>query len=194
MTQGFRQILAGAMLLSAAAAANAAIELSLLPVSQSAAELSVGVAISGLSDGAAPALGAYDFDVLFDTAHLAYVSADFGDAGLGDQLDAFALGVNPQSAALAEAGKLNVFELSLDDPADLNAWQADNFTLAVLHFNILQTGDTTLSLAVNALGDADGDALAASTTPLTVTAVPVPPAFALMAAGLGLLVKPRRSA
>lgn len=194
MKHWFRRVLSAAILISAATAANAAIELALVPIAQTASSLSVGIAISGLDDGAAPSLGAYDFDLSFDAARLTYVSSDFGDPILGNQLDVFGLGANWVSASLSSPGVLNVFELSLDDPADLNAQQLGAFTLAVLHFDVLNAGDTTLNLAINALGDADGDALAANPASLTVTAVPLPSAFVLMVAGLGWVFKPRRGA
>jgi hypothetical protein len=61
------------------------------------------------------------------------------------------------------------------------------FTLATLTFNGLAAGVSPLSLSVNALGDQNGNALAASLEngSVTVTPVPVLPAAWLLLSGLG---------
>ncbi|ANE54014.1 MULTISPECIES: cohesin domain-containing protein [Methylomonas] len=183
--------LIGAWLLSNSAAAGAAIGLNLVPIAHSASALSVAISISGLGAGAAPSLAAYDLDLLFDAGLLAYVGTAFGDPALDNQLDPLDLGSNPATAALAGTGRLNLFELSLDTAAELHALQADSFTLAVVNFDVLANGSSELSLNVNALADANGDPLPANVAPTTITTVPLPPACAAMAAGLGLLYRRR---
>ncbi|WFP49153.1 hypothetical protein PL263_13720 [Methylomonas sp. EFPC3] len=191
MKNRFSLTLLATWLLSISGTAGAAIELSLVPITQTASSLSVGVSISGLGNAAAPSLGAYDLDLVFDGDHLAYVGAVFGDPVSGKALDPLDLGLSPSAAALAGAGRLNLFELSLDSAATLNQLQADSFILAVLNFDFLMAGSSQLSLNINALGDANGDPLQAAATPIAVASVPLPPAFALMAAGLGLLYRRR---
>lgn len=191
MHKRFSLALIGAWMLSNSAAVGAASGLTLVPIAQSASALSVAISTSGLDAGAAPALAAYDLDLLFDAGHLAYVGTAFGDPALGNQLDLLDLDSNPAAAALAGAGRLNLFELSFDTTADLHALQADSFTLAVVNFDVLANGSSELSLNVNALADANGDPLPANVAPTTITTLPLPPAFAAMAAGLGLLYRRR---
>lgn len=191
MHKRFSLALIGAWLLSTSAAAGAAIGLNLVPIAQSASALSVAISISGLGVGAAPSLAAYDLDLLFDAGHLAYVGTAFGDPALTNQLDPFDLGSNPATAALAGPGRLNLFELSLDTAAELDALQAASFTLAVVNFDVLANGSSELSLNVNALADANGDPLPANVASATITSVPLPSSFAAMAAGLGLLFRRR---
>ncbi len=180
-------------LLLAGGSADASINIGFNTQSQSATALEIAVVVSGLSDASAPSLGSYDLDIQFDGAHLAFVGAVFGDPLLGNQLDVLNFGANAVAADLIAPGLLNLFELSLDTPQDLNLLQADTFTLATLSFDIVNTGGSQLTIAINALGDADGNALAAITTPATISAIPLPSAFWLMLGGLTMLsAKSRR--
>jgi hypothetical protein len=133
------------------------VQLSFLPPSQNVplnGTLQVGLGISLLNIGGPPSLGTYDVDVAFDPAILGFSSVSFGDPVLGDQLDIFGLG-NIQSSTPG-TGTVNAFELSLDSSADLDTFQAGDFTLFVLTFSALNVGTSPLNLNVNALGDAVG--------------------------------------
>jgi hypothetical protein len=183
--------LIAALLLSTSGFAESAITLGVTPLSQSASSIGVGITISGLGAGEAPSLGSYDLDLNFDDSHLEYVGTRFGDPVLGDELDVLDFGANVTSVGSSGSGVLNLFELSFDSPEDLNTLQADNFILAVVTFNFLQAGSSPLSLVVNALGDADGNALTASVSSATVAPVPLPSAFWLMATGLAAVFRGR---
>jgi hypothetical protein len=88
------------------------------------------------------------------------VDATIGDPTLGDQLDLAGLG--PVSAVTPGlSGVVNLFELSLDLPSDLNNLQAGSFVLATLTFDAVSSGVSPLALFINALGDADGAPLEA---------------------------------
>ena len=150
----------------------------------------VAVVISGLGSGAAPSLSTFDLDVTFDDGILSFLSFMFGDPSSGDQLDLASLG--SITDVTAGGGAVNVFELSFDSAADLDALQAASFTLGTLRFTALSTGASALEIGINALGDANGD-------PLTVDAgagriavsgvVPVPgpaPLLLLLAGVVGL--------
>jgi hypothetical protein len=186
MLDRYCKLLIGALLLSISGFAESAITLAVTPLSQSASSIDVGVTVSGLGAGEAPSLGSYDLDLHFNSSHLEYAGTRFGDPGLGDELDVLDFGANVTSAESSGSGVLNLFELSFDAPADLNALQADSFILAVVTFNFLQAGSSPLSLVVNALGDADGNALAANVSSATVAPVPLPPALWLMVTGLAV--------
>jgi hypothetical protein len=163
----------------------------------------VSLDISGLGSGAAPSVGAYDIDLSFDSSILALTSVVFGDPVLGDQLDLFSLG--SILGATPGAGTVNVFEISLDFVDDLNQLQADAFTLATFTFDTLSAGSSTLSLSLNALGDADGLPLEATPTggsvdvvgseppPVTVSEPSVWTTYTLLMAGLaGLSIFQRK--
>jgi len=173
-------------------ASHAAIGLGFGEVVLSGDSVEIPVVISGLGNGAAPSLATFDLNLLFDASHLSYSSASFGDPTLGDQLDATGAGDNPIFADTTASGVLNLYELSFDDAAALNSFQADSFTLALIHFSALSAGSSPLTISVNSLGDADGEPLTANLSPTTVvTTVPIPAAFWLMASGLGVLANIR---
>ncbi len=178
-------------LLLLAGNAQAAIQLGLVTPSQSGNTLQLSLLVSGLGEQAAPALSGYDLGIAFDHNQLAFSGASFGDPLLGNQLDLFNLGMNPGVAELAPSGLLNVFELSLDSSQDLNALQADSFTLATLHFNVLQAGSSQMAISVIAFSDADGNSLSPGVTGATITTVPLPATAWLMLGGLGLLLRRR---
>ena len=179
-------------LLLAGGTAEASINLGFNTLSQSANALEIAVVVSGLNEASAPSLSTYDLDIQFDSAHLTFAGAAFGDPLLGSQLDVFNFGANVIAADVTSPGVLNLFELSLDTPEDLNQLQADSFTLATLSFAIVNAGSSQLTIAIHALGDADGNALAASTAPATIAAVPLPSALWLMSGGLAIVVRKAR--
>jgi hypothetical protein len=120
----------------------------------------------------------------------------FVDVTWGDQLDLFGLG--DVRTLTPGAGLVNLFELSLEAAADLDALQAPSFTVATLRFDTLGPGLTPLGLTINALGDAQGDPLAAigiggvvRVTPADTTTVPEPSTCLLLATGIGFAFRRR---
>lgn len=176
---------AGAVGMSAAQAAT----LSVLPsaTTVSAGEsVDVAVVVSGLGDGAAPSLGAYDLVLGYDGLLLGFDTGSFGDPDLGNQLDLSGLG----SFQLLNDGMSGVraVELSFDAEADLDALQADSFTLFTLTFVADGgAGTSALTLAVNDLADAAGGFLTATVVNGAVTVVPVPAAGLLLLTAVGAL-------
>lgn len=162
--------------------------------------LKVRIDIAGL--GAGEALSAFDLNLHFDAALIAFTGAVFGDPALGDQLDLSNLGINAP-LALAGPGTVNLIETSFDPSDLLLSDQAKEFTLAVLSFKTLAEGATPLSILINSLADAIGDPLAATTAAgsLTLTAadppppppgVPEPWAWLLALTSVGAVFAPRR--
>lgn len=172
--------------------------IALLPPSETVftgGAVSISVAISGLEPGS---LGVFDIDVAFDPAVLGFVEAVYGDPALGDQLDVFGLGSLTQTTV--GSGTVNLFGLSFDLATDLDAFQADSFTLAVLTFSTLASGTSPLTLTPLQLGLANGDPLAADvdSTVVTVrstpgTTAPEPALLLLAGCGLAAFVARRRS-
>jgi hypothetical protein len=140
----------------------AAITLLFEPSAQSAmigSTVNVDVVIAGLGSGAAPSLSAFDLDVTFNDSVLSLLDFTFGDPIRGDQLDLSGLG--SMTALSAGAGTLNLFELSFDTSADLDALQAGSFTLGTLRLGAVSAGVSAIGVSVNALGDAHGNPLTA---------------------------------
>jgi hypothetical protein len=158
--------------------------ISVLPASQTVSVGSaaiVDLAASGFTSGTAPSIGTYDVNVGFDPSLLAFVSATFGTG-----LDV--LGLGSIQTVTPGFGTVNLFELSFDTPADLNALQPNTFRLATLVFNAVAPGTSPLMLTANALGDATGAGLPASVSNGSVvigapTAVPEPAAWLLLMTG-----------
>jgi len=173
-------------LLSASTAAQAIT----LSFEVSSSEVSVGssvdvnVVISDLTDSAAPSLGTFDLDVLFDPALFGLAGVAFGDPVLGDQLDLFDMG-SLSGYDDSIPGTVNVFEISFDLPGDLDDLQAGSFTLFTLTFDALAEGTSSRGAANLTLGDALGDPLSVDVYPgsITATALPEPAAASLVLLG-----------
>lgn len=184
------RIALGAICLFATALPSYALSISLTPTTQTVdvgQTLQFDLVVSGLGAGVASSLGTYDVDIGFDPGILGFTSAVFGDPILGNQLDLFGFG--SLNAITAGVGTVNLFELSFDDPADLNSLQAENFTLATLSFTALTAGTSSLSINVNTIGDALGDPLTADVVDARATVnqtnpIPEPNGLALAIAGL----------
>lgn len=169
-----------------AVSANAAY-VNVVPVTSivdAGSNVQVDFVVGDLTDNTAPSLGAYDLNVVFDAALLQYTGISWGN-----QLDLLQLGslamVDDSAAA---GGQLNVFEVSYDEIATLDAQQSGSFTLFSLFFTALAVGESQIDVDVLSLGDAEGNALAADqVSGAGVTVVPVPAALPLLVSGLALL-------
>jgi hypothetical protein len=145
--------------------------------------LSVDVVASDLGTGVAPSIGAYDLDLNFDPAVLAFANVVWG-SGLS------VTGIASDSGTQLETDFVNVFELSWEDTVDLNSLQADAFTLFTITFDALNAGTSLLSLHVNAVSAAEGAALfadalnGASVSVTGAPAVPLPAGVWLLLSGL----------
>jgi hypothetical protein len=179
MIKSLHNLLIGLALLLSTGIANASISLNISPLTQTNSTVDISIVISGLGLGSAPSISAYDLDLHFDVSHLAFASAE-----LGDQLDILHLGENSTYTGITSPGVLNLFELSFDSLNDLNSFQPDSFTLAVIKFNRVDLGSSQIDLVINALGDADGNTLLADVSSATISAVPIPSAILMMFTGV----------
>jgi hypothetical protein len=180
-------VLAGSLCVHAAT-------ITIVPTSQNIAvgnQFVVGLQISGVGAGSAPSVGTFDLDLGFDPLLLSFVGATYGTG-----LDV--LGLGSIQSTTPGGSSVNLFELSLDSAADLNTLQPASFILATLTFDALANGTSPLTISPNALGDADGNSLAATLVNGSVTVgpvptgVPEPSTFALLACGFGGLAFMRR--
>lgn len=154
----------------------------------------VTIGVSGLTDFAAPSLGVYDIDLVFDPALVSLGTITFGTG-----LDVFGFGTI--QSATPGTGTVNLFELSLDSASDLNNQQLDTFVLATLNFSAGVAGTTAFDFLFNAIGDADGNPIDVDAVggrleiadgappPLSV---PEPGSVPLVLAGLGAIAMRRR--
>ncbi|MDX2504819.1 MAG: hypothetical protein QNL62_10130 [Gammaproteobacteria bacterium] len=163
-----------------------AITLSFDPISAEITQgsgVEVNLVISGLGTGTAPSLGTFDLDVDYDASLLGVSNVLFAD-----QLDLFGLGSTTDWESID--GSVNLFELSLDQPSDLELLQLDSFTLATLSFDTLGVGSSLLSYSNVFLGDAGGNPLFAdlmsegNITVLPAVAISEPAMLWLMGFGL----------
>lgn len=175
-----------------------ALEISLWPSSQLVAlgqAVQVQVQVAGLGDGVAPSLGGYDLDLHYSDFALSLQDVVLCDPVKLCQLDLGGFG-SVSSIQGLNGSPLSVAEVSLDAPELLEGAQADSFILFTATFWVLELGQSSLSLTVHGLVDAQGQALTASTHGAFIT-VPEPPVPALMvalvsAAGLAGLSTRRR--
>ena len=180
-----------------------AISISLNPVSQTVtvgSSFDVTLTISGLGDGIAPSLSAFDTDISFDQTILSFSSVTFGSF-LGDP-DPASFETITSFDDFTTPGIVNLFEVSLLDgnaatcifciPPYLDDLQPGEFTLATLTFNALAAGSSSLGINLNALADADANSLTADLNAARVNVdgtngtVPEPPTLLLLVLG-GLL-------
>ena len=149
---------AGALL--ASLSANA-VSLDLLPASSSVNlgdPVQVELRISGLGEGTAPSLGAYDFLLAFNPVVLGFGGFTFGDPVLGNQLDLVGFGTVAGFDG-ATPGQLSAFEISLDLAGDLDALQAASFALGTISFNTVGSGVSALRFTSGVWSDATGNPL-----------------------------------
>ena len=157
-----------------------AVTVSLDPVSQTivpGGTAMVDLNISGLGDFTAPSLGAFDLDVTFDNSIVSFTDVTFGtflgDPGLGEAI------------ALVDFSTGGLLELSLLSSITLDAIQPAGFTLATLEYTGIGVGTSPLNLENVILSNALGFVIPNPTlVNASVTVLPVPGTFLLMATGL----------
>lgn len=148
-------------------------------------EASIDVRLGGaMPDG----LGAYDFDVTFDPALLAFDRA----------IDGLGLGLAIGLGTFPGVGTVTVSDFSLESVADLLALQSDDFVLFTLVFDTLAAGTSSLGFDLVTLGDAAGAPIvpaALGTGSITITAaIPEPGALSLLVlAGLAAVATRKRT-
>jgi hypothetical protein len=168
----------GALLLAAAPAG--ALSVSFLPSSVDAGvggEIAFDVVVSGLGG---ESVGSYDLDLSFDAARLAFDSFEFGDL-LGGPVGSI------QSSGAA-GGIVDLAEVSLLLPAQLDALQGDPVVLGTARFAVVAGGASSVTVSQAIVGNGVGRRLnVTSTGSVRVNggpAIPEPGALALFALGL----------
>ena len=150
-----------------------------------------------LGDFASPSVGLFDLDVSFDDAAIAFLGVTFGSF-LGDPLtEAVTTG------GLSAPGVVDVAEISLLLPAQLDAIQPDGFLLATLEWQTLDVGPTAIALTQSEVGDAEipstpydvptPEPIVVEVVPPNVPALGLPGLGVLFVTGLALLGRVSRS-
>jgi len=176
---------------------QAAISVALEPASQSVSTGSpvfVDLVIHGLGNGAAPSLGAFDFDLSYNASLLSAASVAFGS-----HLDVGVV-ASVQSSNLSTPGLIHLDEVSLESASDLNSGQPSQFTLATFAFTAIAPGSSSIDFVLAGLSDELGQSITQFTTQgarvQSIGGVAVPDtgsSRALLLLGLGtLLLFPRQ--
>lgn len=144
--------------------------------------------ISDVNGLLAPALSSFEIEVAFSQSSLQFVSAQFGDPTLGDQLNGSGLAdaaVTPPFASGFGQSSIVLSEISNDLAAPL---QPGEFVLATLTFRALANGNSQIAVLNAILHGFDADYPDLFTGTSTVTAVPEAQSLLWLFAGLGLAV------
>lgn len=135
--------------------ALAAVNVSVLPGSQTLSpggSASVDLMISGLSG---TTLGGFFFDLQYDPTVLSASSVLFGD-----KLNSVP-GSPQQFSDISTPGLIHLDEVSFEDPGWLASHQPDTFSLATLSFSGLAEGTSPLDfMSGSSLSDEEGNAIA----------------------------------
>ncbi len=141
-------------------------------------------------------VASFNTHILFDDSLLAFDNVTFGDKLDVDPDPFFA---SFQDTNLASAGNLFIQEVAQAFDFDLFAAQdgLNQFVLATVNFNVLQSGISSLNFANVAVGDEFGSSFtdvqtaSASFTVANSVAVPEPSTFILLIAAMMILVRRR---
>lgn len=141
-------------------------------------------------------LGAYDFVIYYNPTILSLANVTVNN-GPGNAVLGTSLGTSPADFILT-AGSINIFDVSLEAPADLALIQPDTFVLGTLTFNTLSIGTSPLTIADAILGDMEGNRLVADFPEGSITvaasSVPEPGTIVLIAVGVvGMIFLRKRS-
>ena len=135
--------------------------------------------ISGLGDGLAPSVGAYDIDIGFNADILTFHSVSFGTG-----LDVSSFGSFQDITS--NTGNVNLLEVAFAPEVFLDSLQPHSFTLATLVFDTIATGISLLTIDINSISDASGliDLTSAMQTINGSIEVPEPPSLLILIFGL----------
>ena len=155
-------------------------------------QVDVDVVISGLGDGVAPSLGAFNIDIGYNPTILHFTNYAL-DTYLGDSsLFWEALDLSGGETIL---GLVNIAEYSYLLATELDILQPSSFTLATLTFATQSLDTSSLNISSSyVLGDASGDPLTADLQSGSINVVPEPATLFLLGtglAGIGFLRKKR---
>ncbi len=152
---------------------------------------SIDLLVSGLGNLSTPSLGDFDVDINYDMTQMSFEGYSLGTS-LGDESMAEALDFSFGDLG----GIIDLAEVSLLSPTELDALQADSFVLASLDFKCLTEGISVIEIEqmdpLLILGDAFGNSIDFTienfvTVTQTATTAPVPEPSTVILMGAGLV-------
>lgn len=183
MKKYFRVLLSAFFMMTAINAVSATIsfqpENSVIAIGNST---DVDIVISDLGNQIAPSLGAFDFNLNYDSSIVSFANIVFGTG-----LDIFGFGTS--NGIVNNVNSLNIYEVSYDWDTDLIDYQLDTFVLATVTFSAVSSGISALDLVVNDFADEAGNSMQvfSNSGSITVKTVSVPETPVLLLFLTGLL-------
>ncbi len=175
------RLVSATILATLLAAPSHAVSLLLQPDSvTTSGSFSLDLVAQGLGAGAAPSVGGFDVTLQYDPG---FVS--FSDVSFGPDLGASISGQLP-----TPPGSVRAFAVSLLSPAQLDALQGANVTLASFEFDVVSLGVGQVDIGEAFLSDANAALITLTETRgAVVAAIPEPGAALAFALGTALVAR-----
>lgn len=149
--------------------------------------INIDLFIWDFGDHTSPSLSVFDIDVSYNTMVLSFIdyklSSHLGDISSCEALDL--------SYGEQQHGTINLANLSLLSPDELNSFQPSEFAFATLTFKAIAPGSSKLNFTNASLGDEQRDCLDIQIEPGNINVVPTPATILLLGSSFACLITER---